>query len=253
MRCLRKFQFLGGAVRHYFVEFQKTPSPSCMKFFVKGVSFLSQNEPTLSFTRETAYQSPLAEAIFVSPDAVEVTIGTSFVTVRKGDRETEETSELSEQDIKQMAEMKQMYSEYLNSSGEWARPVADWSELSLAVVANITNHLFSNRSHVALDAPHPHQDTLPADTDSEVVASIKELIATIIRPQLQEDGGDVRFLDYDSDRRELRVEFLGTCRQCKNAATTLHDLLERTVRHWIPEVQSVVEIKSTPSGVNQFQ
>ena len=39
----------------------------------------------------------------------------------------------------------------------------------------------------------PAQDTEILDTDDEVVAMIKELLDTRIRPSVQEDGGDISY------------------------------------------------------------
>ncbi|EAN98012.1 hypothetical protein, conserved [Trypanosoma cruzi] len=114
-----------------------------------------------------------------------------------------------------------------------------WSELKLHVSALLTDHLFSGRPHVDPDAPHPHPDTLPQEGDSEVVLILKELISTTIRPQLQLDGGDIRFVSLEGG--VMYVEMLGACRRCKSSKTTLSDLIERTTRHWVPEVHEVRE------------
>lgn len=115
-----------------------------------------------------------------------------------------------------------------------------WSELKLHVSAVITDHLFSGRPHVDPDAPHPHPDTLPQEGDSELVLILKELIATTIRPQLQADGGDIRFVSLNGGT--MYVELFGACRDCKSSKTTLRDLIERTTRHWAPEVREVREV-----------
>jgi len=40
-------------------------------------------------------------------------------------------------------------------------------------------------------------DTTILDTDNEIVATIKELIETRVRPAVQEDGGDIFYEDFD--------------------------------------------------------
>ena len=40
-------------------------------------------------------------------------------------------------------------------------------------------------------------DTAILDTDDEVVATIKELLATRVRPSVQEDGGDIFYVGFD--------------------------------------------------------
>ncbi|RNF16830.1 uncharacterized protein Tco025E_05027 [Trypanosoma conorhini] len=119
--------------------------------------------------------------------------------------------------------------------------LSHWSELKLHVSALLTDHLFSGRPHVDPAAPHPHPDTLPREGDSELVLMLKELISTTIRPQLQLDGGDIRFVRLDG--AVMYVEMLGACRKCKSSKTTLRDLIERTTRHWVPEVSEVREVE----------
>nr|CCC52037.1 putative HIRA-interacting protein 5 [Trypanosoma vivax Y486] len=116
-----------------------------------------------------------------------------------------------------------------------------WSDLKLHVSALLTDHLYSGRPHVDVSAPHPHPDTLPQEGDSELVLMLKELIVEFIRPQLQHDGGDIRFVGLDGP--VMLVEMLGACRKCRSSKTTLHDLIERTTRHWLPEVQGVREVE----------
>lgn len=127
-----------------------------------------------------------------------------------------------------------------------------WSELKMHVSALLTDHMFSGEPHVSPDAPHPHADTLPQEGDSEVVLMIKELIATNIRPQLQDDGGDIRFVRFDPATGLMAVELLGACRTCKKGKTTLADLIERTTRHWIPEVSAVVEVGHRASAFEKY-
>lgn len=117
---------------------------------------------------------------------------------------------------------------------------AEWPELKFSVSAIIADHLYSGAPHITLDAPHPHGDTLPSSSDSELVAAIKELIATMIRPELQKDGGDIRYIGFEEDgNRTMSIELLGACKTCKSSKTTLQDLIERTTRHYIPEVLAI--------------
>jgi Fe-S cluster biogenesis protein NfuA len=121
---------------------------------------------------------------------------------------------------------------------------ASWDELRMSVCAIITDHLYSGLPHVSLDAPHPHPDTVPQEGDSEVVLAVKELIAESLRPMVQQDGGDLRLEGFCAETGVLSVEMLGACKTCKSSKTTLKDMIERTVQHWVPEVREVVEWKA---------
>ena len=56
-------------------------------------------------------------------------------------------------------------------------------------IIDIVTH-FVTHLKVVEDAPNV-SDTTVLDTDDEVVATIKELIETRVRPAVQEDGGDI--------------------------------------------------------------
>lgn len=51
-------------------------------------------------------------------------------------------------------------------------------------------------------------------------------------------GGEVE--PFQSGR--LHIEMLGACKSCKSSKTTLKDMIERTLQHWVPEVAEVVEV-----------
>ena len=48
-------------------------------------------------------------------------------------------------------------------------------------------------------------DTTVLDTDDEVVATIKELLETRVRPSVQEDGGDIFYVGFDPSRGIVQV------------------------------------------------
>ena len=54
-------------------------------------------------------------------------------------------------------------------------------------------------------------DTAINDDDDEVVAMIKELIETRIRPTVQEDGGDIFFAGFDAETGLVRLKMAGSC------------------------------------------
>ena len=57
---------------------------------------------------------------------------------------------------------------------------------------------FTKNEKLFTDEPQP-EDTKVKDTDSEVVAMIKEIIDTRIRPVVQEDGGDIEYKTFIED------------------------------------------------------
>ncbi len=54
-------------------------------------------------------------------------------------------------------------------------------------------------------------DTTILDSDDEVVATIKELLETRIRPSVQEDGGDIFYMGFDPITGIVKVRLAGSC------------------------------------------
>ena len=64
-------------------------------------------------------------------------------------------------------------------------------------------------------------DTTILDDDDEVVAMIKELLETRIRPAVQEDGGDIFYVSWDEGTGVVRVRLAGSCSGCPSSSVTL--------------------------------
>ena len=64
-----------------------------------------------------------------------------------------------------------------------------------------------------------------------------------IRPYLQADGGDIRFVELTEDN-VLNVELQGSCGSCPFSKMTLKNGVEEAVRRTIPEIVSVEDINS---------
>lgn len=87
-------------------------------------------------------------------------------------------------------------------------------------------------------------DTTILDTDTEVVAMIKELLETRIRPAVNEDGGDIRYVDFDEEGSGVvTVQLAGSCVGCPSSSVTLKNGVENMLMHYIPEVKGVVSLE----------
>ena len=92
-----------------------------------------------------------------------------------------------------------------------------------------------------LDSPSI-TDTTILDDDSEVVAMIKELLESRIRPAVQEDGGDIKYVSFEEDSGIVTVKLAGSCVGCPSSSVTLKNGVENMLMHYIPEVRSVVSL-----------
>lgn len=75
----------------------------------------------------------------------------------------------------------------------------------------------------------------------QVVAMIKELLETRIRPTVQQDGGDIAFRGFDPETGIVKLKMMGSCSGCPSSSMTLKSGIENMLMHYIPEVRSVIE------------
>ena len=87
------------------------------------------------------------------------------------------------------------------------------------------------------------------DDDSEAVAMIKEIIETRIRPFVQEDGGDVRYLDFSEDTGHVRLQMKGSCAGCPSSSVTLRNGIENMLKHYVPEVETIEAVDDLPEDL----
>ncbi|HSV76164.1 MAG TPA: NifU family protein [Bacteroidales bacterium] len=75
---------------------------------------------------------------------------------------------------------------------------------------------------------------------SELIKKVESVIDQI-RPYLQADGGNIRFVELTDDN-VVNVELLGACGSCPMSQMTLKAGVEQAVRKAIPEIKSVESI-----------
>lgn len=75
---------------------------------------------------------------------------------------------------------------------------------------------------------------------TEMIYKVRNVIEQI-RPFLQADGGDIRFVEITDDHI-VHVELQGACGSCPYSTMTLKNGVEEAVRKAIPEIKAVVSI-----------
>ena len=78
------------------------------------------------------------------------------------------------------------------------------------------------------------------NTDAKIIAKIQDAL-TEIRPFLEEDGGDIHFVEL-SDDWVVKVKLVGACKSCHVSMMTLNNGVEVAIRNVVPEVKKVVDI-----------
>ncbi len=180
-----------------FIQTESTPNPATLKF-LPGQAVLEMG--TADFPNvEAAAQSPLARRIFATGDVAGVFLGNDFVTVTKTD-------------------------------------AAEWDHIKPAILGAIMEHYQSGAPVIEGEqASSGHAEHTGEDGD--IVAQIKELLDTRVRPAVAQDGGDITFHGFD--RGVVYLHMQGACAGCPSSTLTLKMGIENLLRHYIPEVLEV--------------
>lgn len=182
-----------------FVKTQSTPNPHFIKF-LPGKDILPEGETHDFSNVRQALNSPLAKKLFEVEGINRVFYGKDFVSVGK-------------------------------------KELTDWTELKPLVVDIICDY-FTKNLELFDQKPQP-EDTLITDDDSESVAMIKEIIAARVRPFVQEDGGDIKFINFDEESGTVFLQMKGSCSGCPSSSVTLKGGIEKMLVHYVPSVKSV--------------
>ncbi len=152
-------------------------------------------------TAAAAERSPLASSLFELPGVARVFLGGDFVTVTKSD-------------------------------------LADWQSLKPQVLGVVMEHFVAGRPVLLGEEAAAAEDVAPED--AEIVAQIKELLDTRVRPAVAGDGGDIVFRGYRDG--VVRLHMQGACSGCPSSSATLKHGIENMLRHYVPEVVAVEQV-----------
>uniref|UniRef100_A0A5S6QXK2 NFU1 iron-sulfur cluster scaffold homolog, mitochondrial n=1 Tax=Trichuris muris TaxID=70415 RepID=A0A5S6QXK2_TRIMR len=200
--------------RSMFIQAQETPNPLSLKF-LPGVAVLPGK--TADFPdRRVAYKSPLAELLFRISGVRSVFLGEDFITVTKTDEET------------------------------------NWAILKPQIFATIMDFFASGRKVLKEEVngkEGTETEKATVSNDGEVVTVIKEILDTRIRPVVQQDGGDVVFVDFDDGVVKLKMQ--GACTGCPSSIGTLKNGIENMLQFYVPEVKSVEQVADPSESVSE--
>jgi Fe-S cluster biogenesis protein NfuA len=150
---------------------------------------------------DAAARSPLAAALFALPGVARVFLGGDFITVTK--------------------------------SGD-----SGWQSLKPQVLGAIMEHFVAGRPVIEGQDAEADEDVAPED--AEIVAQIKELLDTRVRPAVAGDGGDIVFRGFRDG--VVRLHMQGACSGCPSSTATLKHGIENMLRHYVPEVIAVEQV-----------
>jgi Fe-S cluster biogenesis protein NfuA len=157
---------------------------------------------TLDFAgADVAAGSPLAKRLFAVEGVERVFFGADFVTVTKA-------------------------------------ADRDWQIMKPSILGGIMEHYTSGEPVVSTEAA---DSAVAAEDDDEVVAQIKDLLETRIRPAVAQDGGDIVFQDFRDGVVYLHMQ--GSCSGCPSSTATLKMGIENLLKHYVPEVVEVQAVQ----------
>ena len=68
---------------------------------------------------------------------------------------------------------------------------------------------------------------------------IKEILLSRVRPFVQEDGGDIKYVDFVEEEGLVLIKMTGSCAGCPSSAVTLKNGIENMMKHYVVEVTEV--------------
>jgi Fe-S cluster biogenesis protein NfuA len=110
----------------------------------------------------------------------------------------------------------------------------DWQIMKPSILGGIMEHYTSGEPVVSAEASAEGDAGVE---DDEVVAQIKELLETRVRPAVAQDGGDIVFQDFRDGVVYLHMQ--GSCSGCPSSTATLKMGIENLLKHYVPEVVEV--------------
>lgn len=187
-----------------FIQTEPTPNPNTLKFLpgqdVTGAAGIYDFD-----SAEAGAASPLARTLFEIDGVERVFLAGDFLSVSKTD-------------------------------------AADWRHVRPLVLAAVMDHFTAGLPVLedAAAASQPQEDTTVYEGEAaEIVAEIKELIETRVRPAVAQDGGDIIFNKFEPDTGIVHLHMRGACAGCPSSTYTLKMGIENMLKAYVPEVTAV--------------
>ena len=75
---------------------------------------------------------------------------------------------------------------------------------------------------------------------NEIVKDIKTVLEEKVAPSVAAHNGSIGFIDFASDTGVATLKLSGACSGCAMSKKTLHEGVERLLKHYVPEVNGIV-------------
>ncbi|GGD19405.1 NifU family protein [Hyunsoonleella pacifica] len=185
---------------------EATPNPAVMKFVANKKIATAMFEFT---SIDDAKLSPLATELFHFPFIKSVFIEENYVSLTKYDR-------------------------------------AEWQDITVELREFIRNFIADGKDIVLPEAAEKMEKSAPQldkkfegldDTSKEIVNILEEYV----KPAVASDGGNIQFIGYDADVKNVSVLLQGACSGCPSSTFTLKNGIENMLKQMLPGKVETVE------------
>ncbi|GAA3601999.1 NifU family protein [Flavivirga amylovorans] len=185
---------------------ESTPNPSVMKFVTNKKIVTTLFEFT---SIDEAKLSPLATELFHFPFVKSVFIDENYVSITKYD-------------------------------------IAEWQDITVQVREFIKHYIENGKEVVLPNAAETLQKTTTQvddhfetldDTSKEIINILEEYV----KPAVASDGGNIQFISYDENTKNVSVMLQGACSGCPSSTYTLKSGIENMLKEMLPGKIDMVE------------
>lgn len=187
------------------VYVEGTPNPNVQKF-VTNKLLTSQNIEVLN--KDDAKDVPLALELFEFPFVKEVFISNNYISIMK-------------------------------------KEIIDWFEINSEIRDFIKKYLQNDKRVVSKEyqpniAGNSNNKIEFKQTNDDISKQIISILDEYVQPAVAGDGGNIQFLSYIKDTKEVNVILQGACNGCPSSTITLKNGIEATLKQFLPgKIESV--------------
>ncbi|SFD36221.1 Fe-S cluster biogenesis protein NfuA, 4Fe-4S-binding domain [Algibacter lectus] len=185
---------------------ESTPNPAVIKFVANKKIVTALFEFT---SIDEAKLSPLATELFHFPFVKSVFLDENYVSITKYD--------IAEWDGITL-ELREFIRSYIEDGKEVVLPEA------VETLKKSTEHVDT------------HFETLD-DTSKEIINILEEYV----KPAVASDGGNIQFISYDEETKNVSVLLQGACSGCPSSTYTLKSGIENMLKEMLPGKVAMVE------------
>ncbi|MBJ6369338.1 NifU family protein [Snuella sedimenti] len=185
---------------------ESTPNPAVMKFVANKRIVTSLFEFT---SIDDAKLSPLATELFHFPFVKRVFIDENYVSITKYD-------------------------------------MAEWQDITIELREFIRSYIENGKEVVLPNAAESLEKT-PTQLDNQfenlddISKEIINILEEYVKPAVASDGGNIQFISYDAESKNVSVLLQGACSGCPSSTYTLKSGIENMLKEMLPGKVEMVE------------